>query len=103
MGKRGLMDPLCRGSELEIRRRKNPGNVLLSHQVALAVPLAMEGLTAVFGMGTGVTPPPRSPGKSVSCNGLFQESHFEANDAFESLKFFTSPAVQTLWSSLTTD
>jgi hypothetical protein len=42
--------------------RKNPGNVLLSHQVALTVPSALEGLTAVFGMGTGVTPPPWSPG-----------------------------------------
>ena len=41
---------------------KNPGNVLLSHQVALTVPSALEGLTAVFGMGTGVTPPPWSPG-----------------------------------------
>ena len=77
---------LFSGSKLEIRRRKNPGNVLLSHQVALAVPLAMEGLTAVFGMGTGVTPPPRSPGKSVSCNGLAGEPHSIANDAFESLK-----------------
>jgi len=38
--------------------KKSPGNVLLSHQAALAVPLALEGLTAVFGMGTGVTPPP---------------------------------------------
>ncbi len=42
--------------------RKNPGNVLLSHQVTLAVPSALEGLTAVFGMGTGVTPPLWSPG-----------------------------------------
>jgi hypothetical protein len=41
---------------------ENPGNVLLSHQVALTVPSALEGLTAVFGMGTGVTPPPWSPG-----------------------------------------
>ena len=38
--------------------KKNPGNVLLSHQVPLAVPSALEGLTAVFGMGTGVAPPP---------------------------------------------
>jgi hypothetical protein len=38
--------------------KKNPGNVLLSHQATLAVPSALEGLTAVFGMGTGVTPPP---------------------------------------------
>ena len=37
---------------------ESPGNVLLSHQVALTVPSAQEGLTAVFGMGTGVAPPP---------------------------------------------
>ena len=40
----------------------NPGDDLLSHTVAHAVPSALEGLTAVFGMGTGVTPPVRSPG-----------------------------------------
>ena len=34
----------------------NPGSDLLSHEVAPAVPSAVEGLTAVFGMGTGVTP-----------------------------------------------
>ena len=32
-----------------------PGNVLLSHKVTLAVPLALRSLTIVFGMGTGVT------------------------------------------------
>ena len=31
------------------------GGDLLSHQVALAVPSAQKSLTAVFGMGTGVT------------------------------------------------
>ena len=41
-----------------LRKRKKPGNFLLSHQAALAVPSALEGLTAVFGMGTGVAPPP---------------------------------------------
>ena len=40
----------------------NPGDDLLSPAVAHAVPSALEGLTAVFGMGTGVTPPVRSPG-----------------------------------------
>ena len=40
-----------------------PGNVLLSHKVSLAVPSALEGLTSVFGMGTGVAPPLQSPGK----------------------------------------
>jgi hypothetical protein len=35
----------------------NPGDDRLSHAVARAVPWALEGLTSVFGMGTGVTPP----------------------------------------------
>ena len=39
----------------------NPGNDLLSHRVTPAVSSAREGLTAVFGMGTGVSPPPLSP------------------------------------------
>jgi hypothetical protein len=34
------------------------GNDLLSHRVTAAVPSALEGLTSVFGMGTGVSPPP---------------------------------------------
>ena len=29
---------------------------LLSHHLAVAVPSALQGLTAVFGMGTGVAP-----------------------------------------------
>ena len=36
----------------------NPGGDLLSHPVAQAVSSALEGLTSVFEMGTGVTPPP---------------------------------------------
>ncbi len=36
---------------------KESGGVLLSHTVTHAVPSAQEGLTSVFGMGTGVTPP----------------------------------------------
>jgi hypothetical protein len=39
------------------------GNVLLSHTVTHAVPSALKGLTSVFGMGTGVSPPPWSPKK----------------------------------------
>jgi hypothetical protein len=38
-----------------------PGGVLLSHLVSEAVPLVLEGLTSVFGMGTGVAPPLESP------------------------------------------
>ena len=39
-----------------------PGSDLLSHAVAHAVPLARQGLTSVFGMGTGVTPALQPPG-----------------------------------------
>src|SRR5438552_17020342 len=39
-----------------------PGNDLRSHAVTSAVPSALEGLTSVFGMGTGVAPPATSPG-----------------------------------------
>ena len=41
---------------------KEPGNFLLSHSLAAAVSSALEDLTSVFGMGTGVAPPARSPG-----------------------------------------
>ena len=41
--------------------RVYPGVVLLFHAVASAVPSALEGLTSVFGMGTGVSPPQWSP------------------------------------------
>jgi hypothetical protein len=38
-----------------------PGDVLLSHACKGIVSSALEGLTSVFGMGTGVTPPVRPP------------------------------------------
>ncbi len=41
---------------------EGPGNVLLSHSLAAAVSSALEDLTSVFGMGTGVAPPVWSPG-----------------------------------------
>ena len=37
------------------------GDVLLSHAVSSAAPSGLRGLTAVFGMGTGVTPSLQSP------------------------------------------
>ncbi len=37
--------------------RGGTGNVLLSHRAAPAVSSGLEGLTTVFGMGTGVSPP----------------------------------------------
>jgi hypothetical protein len=50
-----------KGPRSEAGASKDPGNDLLSHTVSHAVSSALEGLTAVFGMGTGVAPPPRSP------------------------------------------
>jgi hypothetical protein len=47
----------------------NPGDDLLSHAVARAVPWALEGLTSVFGMGTGVSPPVWSPKKQYVVGG----------------------------------
>ena len=38
-----------------------PGGVLLSRGPAPRVPSALEDLTAVFGMGTGVSPPRYPP------------------------------------------
>ena len=37
------------------------GVVLLSQDPAVQVPLALEDLTVVFGMGTCGTPPPSTP------------------------------------------
>ncbi len=39
------------------RWQEEPGGALLSHGLPPAVPLALAGLTSVFGMGTGVSPP----------------------------------------------
>jgi hypothetical protein len=42
------------------------GDDLLSHAVARAVSSALRGLTAVFGMGTGVALSAKSPEKLVT-------------------------------------
>jgi hypothetical protein len=51
--------PICH--KLRLNKKEIPGNDLLSHIVANAVPSARAGLTAVFGMGTGVSPSLWSP------------------------------------------
>ncbi len=53
-----------------------PGSVLLSHTVASVVPSALEGLTSVFGMGTGVAPPLLPPEKSISTNDMYLDKIF---------------------------
>jgi hypothetical protein len=45
---------------------RKSGGVLLSQAVSRQVPSAQEGLTSVFGMGTGVTPPLWPPKPVVS-------------------------------------
>ena len=50
-----------RQNQKQPRKRVPPGSVLLSRPPSGQVPSALEGLTAVFGMGTGVSPPPSPP------------------------------------------
>lgn len=45
---------------------KNPGDDLFSRKAALSVSSALESLTSVFGMGTGVASPLESPGSIAS-------------------------------------
>ena len=42
---------------LRVVVRGGNGNVLLSHRAVPAISWGLEGLTTVFGMGTGVSPP----------------------------------------------
>src|SRR5665811_426829 len=46
----------------DVYKRRNPGDDLFSRKAALSVSSALESLTSVFGMGTGVASPLESPG-----------------------------------------
>jgi hypothetical protein len=59
---------------------RNPGGVLLSQGATPQVPSALAGLTAVFGMGTGVSPPPWPP-ETVRSPGL--EDHLPEGSTSE--------------------
>ena len=55
-------------------RTQLPGSDLLSHTLARAVPSALRGLTAVFGMGTGVSPSLKPPEKlKIEKNKTYKE------------------------------
>ena len=62
------------------------GGVLLSQGVYPQVPSARAGLTAVFGMGTGVTPPPWPP--ETCCQSRLRE---ELHSEHEHIKCNSSP------------
>ncbi len=57
------------------RSRTKAGDDVLSHRVPPAVPSAQRGLTAVFGMGTGVSPALLSPTIGRSREGAWLETH----------------------------
>ena len=61
---------------------KAAGSYLLSHSVAAAVPSAQEGLTSVFGMGTGMTLP-LSPPARLSKMFASEETSILIKDARE--------------------
>ena len=48
------------------------GGVLLSQGISPQVPSALAGLTAVFGMGTGVAPPVWPPGIVVPAHEILE-------------------------------
>ena len=62
------MTPRPLGGRLA-RKRKNPGDDLFSRKAALSVSSALESLTSVFGMGTGMASPLESPGFFVTGRG----------------------------------
>src|SRR5215203_6880010 len=51
------------------------GDDLLSHGVYPAVPSALAGLTSLFGMGRGVSPPPSSPFQKSGKYSILKPAH----------------------------
>jgi hypothetical protein len=68
---------------------KKPGGDLLSQGVCPQVPSARAGLTAVFGMGTGVSPPPWPPGV-LSVSGA-SENSIASTNVFDEMRVRSSP------------
>ena len=57
-------------------KNKESGDYLLSRDPAVQVPSALESLTAVFGMGTGVASPLLSP-DNISYFVVFEGVHLQ--------------------------
>ena len=67
-------------------KTKKPGDDLLSHPGAGAVPLALAGLTSLFGMGRGVSPLLESPDISGFPVGLLFTGDMGYRDSLPCLK-----------------
>jgi hypothetical protein len=72
-----------------------PGSDLLSHAVTSAVPSALEGFTAVFGMGTGVAPPESPPGMVELTHSNFSPDRPHESDYCTSRDGLRSTAPET--------
>ena len=59
---------------------RDPGGDLLSQYLAVLVPSALVGLTTEFGMGSGVAPPEKPPGKSINKRILQRQTPEGSND-----------------------
>ena len=80
------------------RRRSSSeksGGDLLSRAVSCQVPSAREGLTSVFGMGTGVTPPPLPP-KSVVTQGDSPDGRLLLEHSIASTKIIVNPSPRPI-------
>jgi hypothetical protein len=78
---------------------KKPGGVLLSQGVSPQVPSARAGLTAVFGMGTGVSPPPWPPETYMAgqfCPDLCQKGRRRAPSLKLSIASTSKDVLQAL-------
>jgi hypothetical protein len=73
-------------------RSEKSGGVLLSRGVSSQVPSALVGLTSVFGMGTGVTPPPWPP-ETCSQRGASAPS---LEDSIASTNDFVDPSPRPI-------
>ena len=77
------------------QERKNPGDDLFSRKAALSVSSALESLTSVFGMGTGVASPLESPGSMRLYWIVFRRSDLRIRRCQEGSRWI--PATDT-WS-----
>ena len=78
---------------------KKTGNYLLSRSLATTVPSTLEGLTSVFGMGTGVAPPESLPEKYFNNYVILEfaiPKKFIKGQAFGKLVLLSSKPIKLL-------